>query len=151
MKRIQTRDLARRALTNFISMSPWPLEMSGAFVLWHYGKLFTSSQVLSNDFNSVIAQLMPGESWGVFARSLAYFLVAIGVVGLLTGARPLRFASGGGHRRFGRVGRDGLLVLAHRRAVRGLRGVGGLRRGSGLRRAAHQNPHSRRRGGRRWM
>ena len=87
MKRTKTRDVAHRALTNFVSMSPWPLEMSGAFVLWHYGRLFTSDLLLSSDFNKIIAQLMPGESWGALARILAYLLCGVGVLGLVTGAR----------------------------------------------------------------
>ena len=87
MKRIETRDIVRRALTSFISMTPWPLEMAGAFMLWHYGRLFTSNLILSSDFNTIIAQLMPGESWGFFARALAYTLGGLGLISILTGAR----------------------------------------------------------------
>lgn len=87
MKRIKTREFLRRTLTDVFSMTPWPLEMAGAFALWHYGKLFTSDVALSQDFQNVIAQLMPGESWGTFARTLAYALWILGALSVTTGAR----------------------------------------------------------------
>ena len=87
MKRINTREFLRRTLTDIISMSPWPLEMAGAFALWHYGRLFTSNVVLSPDFQNVVAHLMPGESWGFFARGVAYALWALGSLSVTTGAR----------------------------------------------------------------
>lgn len=67
-------------------MTPWPLEMAGTFVLWHYGKLFSSSLALSRDYSAIIPHVMPGDTWGIFARSLAYALFALGMLHILTGA-----------------------------------------------------------------
>ena len=83
---MKTREFARRVLTDIVSMTPWPLEMAGTFVLWHYGKLFSSSLELSRDYSAIVAQIMPGDTWGLFARSLAYVLFVLGMLRILTGA-----------------------------------------------------------------
>ena len=73
-------EFLRRAVTDLFSMTPWPLEAAGTFILWHYGSLFSSNQVLSRDYRSIIAQIMPNDTWGLFARSVAYSLCAICLV-----------------------------------------------------------------------
>lgn len=83
---MKTREFARRVLTDIVSMTPWPLEMAGTFVLWHYGKLFSSSLEISRDYSAIIAQIMQGDTWGLFARGLAYALFGLGTLRILTGA-----------------------------------------------------------------
>lgn len=75
------RNLLRRALarplTDLFSMTPWPLEVGGAGLLWAYGALFASSRALSPPFQSSVVQLMPGDLWSIAARLLALLLALV--------------------------------------------------------------------------
>jgi hypothetical protein len=80
----QPLPLVRRAVTDLLSVSSLPLELAGAFVLWHYGSLFSSNQELSRDYRAIIAQIMPNDSWGFCARGLAMVLATVCLSGWLT-------------------------------------------------------------------
>lgn len=72
----------RRALGDLLSMTAWPLEAAGSFMLWHYGDLFSSDQVLARDFRGItsqiaISQIAPDDLWGTFARFVAFGLSAL--------------------------------------------------------------------------
>lgn len=74
----RVRLFLRHALTDLFSMTPWPLEIAGAFLFWHYGNLFSHSDFLPPAFRQMVAELVPGNSWGTCAQVLGCVLGTVG-------------------------------------------------------------------------